>query len=399
MTILKVKTAGQVLVFESAAVTASGSVNTVKLQVTLDALWTAYAVSAVFFTKNKPTVYEVILAEGECTVPHEVLTDADVLFIGIRGVNSDDGSVLPSTLVQYRIQTGAPAGDGTTEEPTPDVYQQLLTAYGEATVLPADLAAIICPGVTNPTVKDALAALLPRNGKAAMTGNLSMDGHKMTGLGVPTADGDAVNLGYANDNFAPAGYGLGAQRSTVLDSEEALDATMVNGWYYYTGTWLTKAGVSFGSALVHVKGQDKYNIRQEVFPVGTNTMLVRHASAGVWEPFCCENHPMAPGVEYRTTERCNGEVVYRKLVSYATAAIDASATNKDINIPHGIANFKRLVYCLATKDSTYQFPYLASSMGGAGVSKVDTYNIVFRVVHDTYTAGTLYFDIKYTKTT
>ena len=38
-----------------------------------------------------------------------------------------------------------------------------------------------------------------------MSGNIAMGGHKVTGLGSPTADGDAVPLDYADSHYAPIG--------------------------------------------------------------------------------------------------------------------------------------------------------------------------------------------------
>lgn len=109
---------------------AAGDVNSLKLHVDFSEDWDAYAKSAVFFTSNDETPYEKILTNGECLVPPEVLVEAGILYIGVRGVNSDTAEVKTSTLVKYKIKDGAPAGTGTTVKPTADVYQQLLTAYG-----------------------------------------------------------------------------------------------------------------------------------------------------------------------------------------------------------------------------------------------------------------------------
>lgn len=38
-----------------------------------------------------------------------------------------------------------------------------------------------------------------------MAGSIAMGGHKITGLGAPSSNGDAVTLGYANNNYAPIG--------------------------------------------------------------------------------------------------------------------------------------------------------------------------------------------------
>lgn len=127
------------------------------------------------------------------------------------------------------------------------------TPYSKAAVLPDALAAIICPDALNPTPADAIAALLPRNGKAAMTNHLPMGGNKVTGLGTPTADGDAVSLGYANGAYAPA-----------MESKDH------PGCYYRTVDGVTE-----------------------------------------WI-----NPPMEAGVEYRTTERYQAKPVYARSVNF-----------------------------------------------------------------------------------
>jgi hypothetical protein len=108
---------------------ASGDQNSVLLHVDLTAEWDGYGTSAVFFTGEDSTVYEVILVDGNCTVPHEVLADAGLLYIGIRGVKDD--MIKTSSLVKYKIVQGAPVGEGTTVPPTAGVYEQLLALAGE----------------------------------------------------------------------------------------------------------------------------------------------------------------------------------------------------------------------------------------------------------------------------
>lgn len=109
---------------------ASGDVKSVTLHVDFSAEWDGFAKSAVFFTLNDETVFEKVLVSNECTIPAEVLAESGILYIGVRGVNSGNNTVKTSTLVKYKIEEGAPAGTGTAVEPTADVYQQLLTAYG-----------------------------------------------------------------------------------------------------------------------------------------------------------------------------------------------------------------------------------------------------------------------------
>jgi len=108
---------------------ASGDQNSVKLQVEFSDEWDGYATSAVFFTGADNTPYEVILTDGACIIPAEVLAKSGMLYIGVRGVDADDKAVKTSTLVKYKIEEGTPSGEGTTVEPYADVYQQLLTLY------------------------------------------------------------------------------------------------------------------------------------------------------------------------------------------------------------------------------------------------------------------------------
>lgn len=207
------------------------------------------------------------------------------------------------------------------------------------------------------------------------------------------------------ENYAPAGYV--SEKHDFTDYASAL--VYIKSVYASMQDKTKKClfvNISTGSTMKGEFPNGSYFV--EIYREWSNYGIVEFSNSthlkivvrisGSWGDFCYENPVMIIGVEYRTTERFNGEVVYRKLVSYATDAIDATAIQKDINIPHGITNFKKLISCMATKDTGFQFPYMAASMGGACVNIVDTSKIVFRVLQDSYSAGTLYFDIKYTKT-
>lgn len=110
----------------------SGQQNTVDIHVEFSDDWDRFAKSAVFFTSNNTnTVYEKVLTNGECIVPAEVMSKDGILYIGVRGVNSQNNEVKTTSLVKYKISEGSPSGTGTEVEPTPDIYQQLLSAYGK----------------------------------------------------------------------------------------------------------------------------------------------------------------------------------------------------------------------------------------------------------------------------
>ena len=71
------------------------------------------------------------------------------------------------------------------------------TPYNKASVLPDDLAAIICPDAADPTPADALRGLLPKRG-GIMTGDINMGNRKVTGLSNPVNESDAATKQYAD---------------------------------------------------------------------------------------------------------------------------------------------------------------------------------------------------------
>lgn len=103
---------------------ASGNRKSVQISVTFTDKWDGYVKSGVFFTEEDPTVYEVLLINGVCVIPHEVLETPGILYIGIRGVSGETNKT--TTLIRYEVNRGAPIGTGTAVEPSADVYQQLL---------------------------------------------------------------------------------------------------------------------------------------------------------------------------------------------------------------------------------------------------------------------------------
>lgn len=132
MTTIGLLANGQSLTVELNPSVTSGGRNTVEVHVDFSDDWDGFSKSVVFFTSlNKNAIYEIVMTDGNCVVPAEVMEKLCTLFIGIRGVNSENNEVKTTSLVKYKISEGAPAGTGTEVEPTPDVYQQLLTAYGK----------------------------------------------------------------------------------------------------------------------------------------------------------------------------------------------------------------------------------------------------------------------------
>lgn len=123
MTTIKASLNDQVLTAATLPKIACNNINTVRLSVTFDSAWAGYpARSAVFYTDKDPTRYEVILSsEGNCLIPHEVLSEKGKLYISVKGVSGD--AVKTSAELEYKILAGTPSI--VVSPPTGSVYSQL----------------------------------------------------------------------------------------------------------------------------------------------------------------------------------------------------------------------------------------------------------------------------------
>ena len=115
------------------------------LNVELDDVWSEYTVTVFFSNKAKPDaaedVFPVLLHDGSCIVPHEVLDASDITaYMWLMGLKDDVRATtniiaIPLTASGY-LEGVAP------EEPTPDVYTEILEsvrgAYNIANDVRAD---------------------------------------------------------------------------------------------------------------------------------------------------------------------------------------------------------------------------------------------------------------------
>lgn len=149
-----------------------------------------------------------------------------------------------------------------------------------------------------------------------MSGNIAMGGKKITGLGNPTADGDAVPLKYAIENFAPSGYGLNNDFKTTENAAD-FDGFITTGWYRYvnnSGQNLVPGFMTYYAICrVDSFAEDSYVV-QTLYPWSySGCALQRSRNIGVWSEWEWINPPMVAGTEYRTTERYKGDAVYKKV--------------------------------------------------------------------------------------
>jgi hypothetical protein len=139
----------------------------------------------------------------------------------------------------------------------------------------------------------------------------------MAGLKTLTINGVKYELTPEAIGAAPAGFGLGEQSIYAGD----LNSAVTNGWYFYGDSAINRpTHINYGCLLVvsrigntHQPVQIVYGVRDDA----TKERIVARRASGdagtTWSEWEYENPPLVTGVEYRTTKRYQGAVVYEKV--------------------------------------------------------------------------------------
>ena len=133
MTTIKITLTDQSAEITDAPTLASGGYNETEVAFTLDDAWDDYssALLACFYRHDDKTPYYTELDDDyTAVIPPEVCLSKGVLFIGLIGTGAS-GSVKTSEVIRYSIAQGAISEDAEAADPTPDVYQLMLSYYGE----------------------------------------------------------------------------------------------------------------------------------------------------------------------------------------------------------------------------------------------------------------------------
>lgn len=126
-TIMTARVTDQHLKLVNVPLIASGGVDVIQIRFEFCDLWDGCGKTAVFY-RDPEEVYHVPISDGVAAVPHEVLADEGYFFLGVMGAKSN---IRTTEVVRLFVSQGAiTEATANHEEPTPDVYQQLLAAYG-----------------------------------------------------------------------------------------------------------------------------------------------------------------------------------------------------------------------------------------------------------------------------
>lgn len=390
---IKLQVSGsQIQVIARPAAITAGTVG-LEVEFSFDSHWDNLGKTAIFRAGDK--VITAALEGNTHIVPWEVLVKPDLwLVVGIYGANPEGTVVIPTLWTKVAaVYTGVdPEGDPALEPSNP-IWQETLARVSNMEPQLSDH----INNADNPhnVTCDQIGAVIQKEFYDVVS-NLdgSSDDSDQWIPHLLNRD-NPHGVTAAQAGAAPAGFGLGE----VISIASSWKSAKKSGFSRSSNDspdgklWWGITTARDGGVGAHIAFNEENGIlteaRRVYNPASTGTGVT-----GTWEYV---NPPMLEGVEYRTTERWKGQVVYTKRVSYTTdAAIGSDTSGVDTNIPHGISGFGSLVRVNCCK-GTYPLPYLKVSGGFTTINEVNVQNIVLRNYKMAWNAATWQFDLYYTK--
>lgn len=182
MSVIKAKIIDQNMTVTTMPSIYHGDIGTDTVEFEFDESWNDYVKTAIFYIDENEG-YKVLLSNNKCTVPHEVLTKKGHFYFGIMGVAGNN--VITTEAVRYRVGRGASASSyQNAEEPTPDIYHQIMADYSEMKALAEQWNKKV-----DPSIQDAINA---KNQCLDAVASLNNEIYDMDG-------GDPFTASYADD--------------------------------------------------------------------------------------------------------------------------------------------------------------------------------------------------------
>ena len=218
-------------------------------------------------------------------------------------------------------------------------------------------------------------------------------------------------------NSAPAGYGYGEVQAISFwdDADETkleahldsffLDESKLNKVYRFKLVDYPACGATGKGGIADIMCSDIVNgVPNDILVVfhglANSWDAIKRKENGIWYPWEHVNPIMNTGVEYRTTERYEGKPVYAKHIT-TSISMEANTGVVDIEIPHGISDFGKLVRVNGKISGSTEyiiFPCFSGASKNTSIYKVTTTNIILRAIGEYWNRG-LIFDVYYTKAT
>lgn len=124
---IKVRCIDQTIHFLNTPTISSGNVNYDTIVFEFCEKWTGFAKTAIFYRSRDEVYYQLLDENGSCVIPKEVLRSKGTFYVGVFGVLDD--KTITSQVISYRVQEGAITDNLTPADPTPDIYEQILSRY------------------------------------------------------------------------------------------------------------------------------------------------------------------------------------------------------------------------------------------------------------------------------
>lgn len=126
-TIINVECIDQDMIVTNSPVIASGGVHENFIAFKFCSKWDGFTKTAVFYRNEKEKYHALVDDDNMCEVPQEVTNAEGTMYFGVFGVSGE--VTRTSKVLKYKIKQGAITEDLKPSEPTPDIFQQILSEY------------------------------------------------------------------------------------------------------------------------------------------------------------------------------------------------------------------------------------------------------------------------------